>query len=111
MKIFNVPTDLLIVILLVGMLVAVGVYAWSQRRRQQKIEHKNRVIQKQLNASFTLGGYLLEAHDEEAAITAVMRAGNDLLGAQGCAFVPFNEWKQSFPALKHGDLPFLQKPD
>lgn len=111
MKIFNVPTDLLIVILLVGMLVAVGVYAWSQRRRQQKIEHKNRVIQKQLNASFTLGGYLLEAHDEEAAITAVMRAGNDLLGAQGCAFVPFNEWKQSFPALKHGDLLFLQKPD
>ena len=48
-----------------------------------------------LNASFRLAGYLLEAPDEAAAILAAMRAGADLLGATGCAFIPLNEWEQS----------------
>ncbi len=111
MPIFDFLTDLTIITLLAVMLGVLGVFAWRGRLQQKKIERENQVIHKNLNASFTLGGYLLEAHDEEFAILAAMRAGTDLLGAQGCAFVPFNEWKQSLPALKHGDLPFLQEPD
>jgi len=107
----DIVPGLTIIILLLGTLVALGVYAWRGRQRQHQIERENQIIQKQLNASFTLGGYLLEAHDDESAILAAMRAGMDLLGAQGGAFVPFNEWKQSFPPLKRGDLPFLQEPD
>ena len=63
------------------------------------------------DASFTLAGYLLEAQDESTAILAAMQVGNDLLGAEGCAFVPFNEWKQSMPALKYGEADFLQNMD
>ena len=61
-----------------------------------------------LNASFRLAGYLLEAPDEAAAILAAMRAGADLLGAAGCAFIPLNEWERSLPALKYGDANFLK---
>ena len=75
---------------------------------QKKTEVKNVNIHQQLEAGFTLAGYLLEARDECAAILAAMRTGCDLLGAEGCAFVPFNEWKQSMPALKYGEADFLQ---
>lgn len=111
MPIFDFVTDLTIIILLAVMLGVLGMIAWRSHLRRQKVEHENQIIHKNLNASFSLSGYLLEAHDEESAILAAMRAGADLLGAQGCAFVPFNEWKQSLPALKHGDLPLLQEPD
>jgi two-component system nitrate/nitrite sensor histidine kinase NarX len=107
---FDFVTDLTVIILLAVMLGVFGVFAWRERLQRQKVERENQIIHKNLNASFTLGGYLLEAHDEESAILAVMRAGADLLGAQGCAFVPFNEWEQSLPALKYGDLPLLQEP-
>ena len=103
--------DLTILVLLIGMLGALGLYAWLGFQRQQQVGRENQIIQKQMSASFSLGGYLLEAHDEESAILATMRVGSDLLGAPGCAFVPFNEWKLSVPALKYGDLPFLQEPD
>lgn len=75
---------------------------------QQKTETESERIHQQLNASFSLAGYLLEAQDESAAILAAMRSGNDLLGAEGCAFVPFNELEQSVSALKYGEAPFLQ---
>jgi len=107
----EVATGLTIIITLLGILIALGAYAWHGRQHQKEIERENRNIQGQLNTSFTLGGYLLEAHDDESAILAAMRAGMDLLGAQGCAFVPFNEWKQSFPPLKQGDSSFLQESD
>lgn len=68
-------------------------------------------IHQQLDASFSLAGYLLEAQDEGAAILAAMRSGNDLLDAEGCAFVPFSEWKQSLPSLKYGEAAFLQNED
>lgn len=111
MAAFDFVTDLTVIILLAVMLGILGVFAWRGRLQRQKVERQNQIIRRDLNASFTLGGYLLEAHDEESAILAAMRSGFDLLGAQGCAFVPFNEWKQSLPALKHGDLPLLQEPD
>jgi signal transduction histidine kinase len=75
---------------------------------QQMTEAENERIRRQLSASFTLSGYLLEAHNEEAAILAAMKVCTDLLGAQGSAFVPFNEWQQSMPALKYGQADFLQ---
>jgi len=78
---------------------------------QQKTEVENERIHQQLNASFALAGYLLEAQDENAAILAAMRSGYDLLGAEGCAFVPFNEWKQSLHVLKYGQADFLQNRD
>ena len=78
---------------------------------QKMTEAENERIHQQLNASFTLAGYLLEAQDESAAILAAMRIGHDLLKATGCAFVPFNEWKQSVPVLKYGQADFLQNGD
>jgi two-component system nitrate/nitrite sensor histidine kinase NarX len=110
MPVFDFVTDLTVIILLAVMLGALGVFAWRERLQRQKVARENQIIHRNLNASFTLGGYLLEAHDEESAILAAMRAGTDLLGAQGCVFVPFNEWEQSLPALKYGDLPLLQEP-
>jgi len=68
-------------------------------------------IRQHLNASFALSGYLLEAYNEEAAILAAMKISTELLGAEGCVFVPFNEWKQSIPALKVGLVGFLQSKD
>ena len=107
---FEFATILVAIVLLVGTLSALGIVAWRGYQRQQKLERESQIIQRQLTSSFTLGGFLLEAHDEESAILAAMRAGVDLLNAKGCAFVPFNEWQQSLPALKHGDLPILQEP-
>ena len=75
---------------------------------KKQVKPESERIHQQLKASFTLAGYLLEAQEEGAAIWATMRAGNDLLGAEGCAFVPFSEWKQSLPALKYGEAAFLQ---
>jgi two-component system nitrate/nitrite sensor histidine kinase NarX len=104
-------TDLSTLILLMGLIGALGLYAWLGFQRQQKAGRENRAIQRQLSASFTLGGYLLEAHDEEAAILAAMRAGAELLDALGGAFIPFNEWEQSYPILTYGDLPILKQPE
>ena len=108
---FEFVADLTVIIMLAVMLGALSVIAWRSLQRQKMLERENHTIHKQLSISFTLSSYLLEAHDEEAAILATMRTGNEMLGAQGCAFVPFNEWKQTLPVLKHGDLPFLQEPD
>jgi signal transduction histidine kinase len=74
----------------------------------QKPEAEGKSIHCQLSASFMLAGYLLEAQSEEAVIRAAMKVGTDLLGAEGSAFVPFNEWKQSMPVLKVGEAGFLQ---
>lgn len=78
--------------------------------RQQKIDHEDDKYEQQLDASFALAGYLLQAQDENAIIMAAMRVGGELLGAEGCTFVPFNEWKQSLPKLKHGKADFLVDP-
>jgi len=101
---------LMLIFLLAGALGASARIAWRRGKEIQKSQRENQKLQKQLAASFSLGGYLLEAHNEATAILAAMRAGNDLLKANGCAFVPFNEWKQDLPVLKHGDLPFLDEP-
>jgi hypothetical protein len=74
-------------------------------------EAEHRKIREQLNASFALSGYLLEAHNEEAAILAAMKVSTEILGAEGSAFVPFNEWKQSMPALKYGQADLCNSPD
>jgi signal transduction histidine kinase len=73
-------------------------------------KHEEESNTQQLNASFTLAGYLLEAQDEGAIILAAMRVGEELLGAEGCTFVPFNEWEQSIPKLKHGEADLLVDP-
>ena len=75
---------------------------------KQISEAEGKSIRRQLNASFALAGYLLEGHDEKSAILAAMKVSTDLLNAEGCAFVPFNEWGQSVPPLKYGKAAFLQ---
>ena len=74
--------------------------------KKQTSAPENESMRQQLEAGFTLAGYLLEAHDEQAAIMAAMRVGNDLLNASGCTFVPFNEWVGSLPPLQQGNLAF-----
>ena len=87
-----------------------GMILWRKQKQGEKSNQEIQNIQKELDASFSLSGYLLEAHNEEAVILAAMRSGFDLLGAGGSAFVPFNEWKKSVPILKHGEMQFLQEP-
>lgn len=65
-------------------------------------------IRRQLGASYALSGYLLEAQSEEAVISAAMKISTELLGAEGSTFVPFSEWKQTVPALNHGDSKHLK---
>jgi len=74
---------------------------------QQLTDAENDNLHRQLSASFALSGYLLEACSEEAAILAAMKVSSQLLDAAGSAFIPFNEWKQSLPALKYGQADFL----
>ncbi len=71
-------------------------------------EDENDDVRQQLSASFALSGYLLEAHSEEAVILAAMKVSTELLGAEGSAFVPFNEWNKSIPALQYGQAGFPQ---
>ena len=77
----------------------------------QLTDAENESLHRQLNASFVLSGYLLEAHNEEAALLSIMKVSTQLLGAQGAAFIPFNEWKQSLPALKFGQAEILLNTD
>ena len=65
-------------------------------------------FRQQLDASFALSGYLLEAQSEEAVISAAMKISTELLNAEGSAFVPFREWKQTVPALNYGDAKHLK---
>lgn len=111
MDAFDIVMDLAIIAVFLTILGAFGLYAWRARQRNLRLQQVNQTLSQHLGSSFTLSGYLLEAYDEESAIMAVMRAGAGLLNARGAAFVPLNEWKQSFPALKHGDLPVLNVPD
>jgi len=74
-------------------------------------EHEDEGAVKQLEASFRLAGYLLEAQDESAVILAAMRVGGDLLDARGSTFVPFSEWEQPLPALKYGETDFSGESD
>jgi signal transduction histidine kinase len=68
---------------------------------------ENERVRQHLTASFMLAGYLLEAYNEEAAILSAMRVSAELLGAEGCAFLPFSEWKRSIPVLTYGETAFL----
>ena len=76
--------------------------------RQQKDVKGNLNYRKQWEAGFRLASSLLGAQDENMAIQAAMRTGNDWLGAEGCVFVPFNEWEQTYPVLKFGQTDFLE---
>ena len=55
-----------------------------------------------LQTSLALGASLLEATDEASALRAVMRAGCDALGAEGCLFMPFDEFAQKLSLLEFG---------
>jgi signal transduction histidine kinase len=76
--------------------------------KPRKSEVENGMFRRHLSASFALSGYLLEAHSEQAVVFAAMKVSTEMLRAEGCAFVPFNEWQQSLPALIYGQAGFLQ---
>lgn len=111
MPALDLATILTSLILLTVALVVLFLYMQRARAKMLVAQDSVRVLQEQLEANFFLSGYLLEAQDETAAILAAMRAGNDFLRADGCSFVPFNEWQQTLPVLKLGDAPFLQNAD
>ena len=77
--------------------------------QQKKVEVENANNHQNSIAAFALAGHLLAARDESTAILAAMRAGHEMLSAEGCAFVPFNEWKQSIPVLKYGEAELSTK--
>ncbi|RJP48455.1 MAG: sensor histidine kinase [Anaerolineaceae bacterium] len=58
-----------------------------------------------LQASLSLAASLLEAADEPSALRAVMRAGCEVLGADGCLFMPFDEFAQKLTPLEFGRIP------
>jgi len=83
---------------------------WRKQKLERNTKKDFESVQKELDASFSLSGYLLEATNEKTVILAAMRSGFDLLGAEGSTFVPLNEWKRSVPGLKHGNMQLLQEP-
>jgi len=58
-----------------------------------------------LQTSLALSASLLEATDDESILRAAMRAGCEALGADGCLFMPFNEFSQRFSPLEFGRAP------
>lgn len=62
----------------------------------------------QLETGFSLAGFLLQAHDKESAILAMMRVTSDWLGALGATFLPLNEWVQTIPSISYGESAFLK---
>lgn len=58
-----------------------------------------------LSASLALAASLLEATDEASALRSAMRAGCDVLGADGCLFMPFDEFAQNLSPLEFGRVP------
>jgi signal transduction histidine kinase len=58
-----------------------------------------------LQASLSLSASLLEATDDESILRAAMRAGCEALGADGCLFMPFDEFTQKIPPLEFGRVP------
>ena len=108
---FNPNNLALIISFLAGAFFACGGLIWYWKKGEKKDQQESQNLQQQLESSFSLSGYLLEASNEEAVILAAMRSGYDLLGAEGSAFVPFNEWEKTLPVLHHGDLYFLNTPD
>ncbi|MCP4140168.1 MAG: sensor histidine kinase [Chloroflexi bacterium] len=97
-------------ILLLGVMCILGIVFLRGKIEGEKKKKEVQSLKNQIEASFSLSGYLMEAHNEEAAILAAMRSGNNLLKAEGCAFVPFSEWQQNLPILKYGKLRFLHDP-
>ena len=81
-----------LIILLVGMICVLGVVLWRGQLQKRESEQKLQEFQERLETSFSLGGYLLGAQDEKVAVLAAMRAGQNVLEADGYAFVPLNEW-------------------
>ena len=101
---------LIILILLVGVVCVLGVILWRVQKERNNKKGEIQTLNRQLEASFSLSSHLLEAQDNEAVILAAMRSGNNLLEAEGCAFVPLGEWEKNLPILQHGDLRFLHDP-
>lgn len=64
-------------------------------------QHSDRLVQ----TSLFLAASLLEAMDAEAVLRAVMRAGCEVLGADGCMFMPFNEFSARLHPLAFGRIP------
>jgi hypothetical protein len=60
-----------------------------------------------LQASLALSASLLEAPDDESVLRAAMRAGCDELGADGCLFMPFDEFSQRLSPLEFGRVPLF----
>jgi signal transduction histidine kinase len=58
-----------------------------------------------IQSTFILGASLIEAMDEESILRACMRAGCQVLNADGCLFLPLNEFAQNLPPLAFGRVP------
>lgn len=58
-----------------------------------------------LQASLSLAASLLEAVDAESSLRAFMRVCSETLGAEGCVFLPFDEFSAALPPLTFGRVP------
>lgn len=58
-----------------------------------------------LQSSLSLSASLLEANNPASVLRAFMRVGCELLNADGCLFVPFGEFSNTFSPLEFGHTP------
>lgn len=58
-----------------------------------------------VSSILSFSAYLLESNDEHSVLRASMRAGCELLDAEGSLFIPFDEFMQKLPALEFGRTP------
>ncbi len=99
-------------LLLIAMLVIVWRRAsFEKEKLQQELNATRTELERESqykDAVVSLSQLLLEASDAASIIHVSMQAACTFLKAQGCSFVPFDEWRSSFSPLTYGLTPKIQ---
>ncbi|RME88332.1 MAG: GAF domain-containing protein [Anaerolineae bacterium] len=104
-------SDLIFDVVLLGvavLVVAAVVFSRRRRRRAQAVAGQANGVPlttAMVADVFSFHRRLLAARDAETIIHVALQTVAAYLQAQGCSFVPFNEWRPSLPALVEGRVP------
>lgn len=96
------------------MLTIIGIAAWGMRKSNEKDQYESRIselghrltqTQKHQQIVFQFSRNLVDAENESDMIEQVLLLAVETTGAQGAAFVPFDERQQPIAATSLGALP------
>ncbi len=103
-------SDLLLDVLVIAA-VAVAAAVFFLRRCSRGVstvvegEGKESPMADDVAVVFSFHRRLLKARDAETVIHIALQAAGRYVQAEGCSFVPFDEWRPSLPALVQGKVP------